>query len=112
MRIVLFTLMIGALLATTFNACASDASGGRIQFSGAIVEPTCGVTTVPVATREPGQVSCAASGKTATGTTVYSSTIERLSGVQADRMLQYFDNYVEETAPGGMHPQLITQTYE
>lgn len=112
MRIIPFTLMIGVLLATTFNACASDASGGSIQFSGAVVEPTCGVTTMPVATHEPRQMSCATSGRTATGTAVYSSTIERLSGVQADKVLQYFDNYVQEITPGGMHPELVTQTYE
>lgn len=112
MKITLFTLTIATLLTTAFNACAFDAPGGRIQFSGAIVEPTCGVMTVPVATREPTRMSCAASGGIPAGTAVYSSTTERLSGVQADRVLQYFDNYIEETVPGGVHPELITQTYE
>ena len=119
-------------LCTVFAACAcgllagmspARAAGSRIQFAGAILEPTCsmsadsaakmiaGTTSFPSETR---WQSCAAgSARTmpsAAGT--YHVAVARLSSMVPDRVLKYFDTYVKEGRADAVDPLLVTQTYE
>jgi hypothetical protein len=99
---------------------STGASGGRITFIGAIVEPTCGVKAESVETlvsRSSGQhrlnrMTCAGSDVAAAAPQIYSVTVVRLSSSEADRVLKYFDTYVKASRPDAVDPVLLTQTYE
>ncbi len=94
-----------------------EASGGRITFTGAVVEPTCGASTERVATwiavasesGRPHLDACPKSGAAPIPSQIYAITVIHLSNAETDRVLRYFSNYVRA---GRQDPVLITQSYE
>jgi hypothetical protein len=99
--------------AMTFIPAAASAAEGQINFSGAIVEPTCAIPTAQIATR-PGtqRVACIGSGNIAAASRGYALTSVRLTSSVSDRVLKYFDTYVKASQPGTADPVLLTQVYE
>ncbi|HTV84931.1 MAG TPA: hypothetical protein VME63_05980 [Dyella sp.] len=109
---------------TTEHEAAKGGSfaGGTITFVGALVEPTCNISTAPdlvsavtraAQARQRYQQSC--SGSSATPDNVsrtYSASVVHLSSAEPDQVLNYFANYVRAAQPSGADPVLVTQTYE
>jgi hypothetical protein len=97
-----------------------DASGGRITFTGAIVEPTCGVSTEHIATMIANastqnlshRIACAVPNARTSAAPIYAVTVAQLTGSEPDRVLQYFNNYVKAAQANASGPVLVTQTYE
>ena len=122
MAISLVTLLAMCLCATTVIPSTAVAASGRITFSGAIVEPTCSVSTadntaaaVDVSQTEVRmeRQACNRSGNASEGASpIYVLTVMRLSGSVSDQVLKYFDAYVKEGRSDGADPVLLTQTYD
>ena len=122
MAISLVTLLAMCLCATTFIPSTAVAAGGRITFSGAIVEPTCSVSTVDNAGAAANALqtevrmerqACNRSGNASGGASpIYALTVMRLSGSVSDQVLKYFDTYVKAGRSDVADPVLLTQTYE
>jgi hypothetical protein len=97
-----------------------EATGGRITFTGAIVESTCGVTPENAATLVASasaqnllhQATCAGPNAAAVAPQVYRVSVVRLSDSEPDRVLKYFDNYVKASGLEARDPVLVTQIYE
>jgi hypothetical protein len=97
-----------------------DGSGGRITFTGAIVESTCGVTAESAAALATGapkenllhQATCTGPNAAAVAPQIYRVSAVRLSDSVSDRVLKYFDNYVKASGPEAKDPVLVTQIYE
>jgi type 1 fimbria pilin len=97
-----------------------ESSGGRITFTGAIVESTCGVTAESAATWVTGvpaqnslhQATCTGPNAAAVAAQVYRVSVVGLSDSESDRVLKYFDNYVKASGPDAKDPVLVTQIYE
>jgi type 1 fimbria pilin len=100
-----------------------DASGGRITFTGAIVEPTCAataavvnaVTSVPESRRATqSRFECATARTTVDSGQPYSLTVARLdvATINHDRVLEYFVGYVKATGGSEAEAKLVTQTFE
>jgi hypothetical protein len=107
------------LLVALFIPSIAAAADERIAFSGAIVEPTCGIaasknTTVGViAQRQQTQrLTCATPGNATAKPRAYVLTTRRLSDLESDRVLKYFDTYIKAGRPDAADPMLLTQTYE
>jgi hypothetical protein len=107
------------LLVTLLIPSIATAADQRIVFSGAILEPTCGVvvsrqTTVGNGARSlPTQRStCAASNNATANSPIYVLSGRRLSDVESDHVLEYFDAYVRAGRPDAVDPTLLTQTYD
>jgi len=104
-----------------FVASTAKAANGRIVFSGAVVEPTCSISTAdadaettvssrPADGSEHRRLSC---GRTPTDPgRSYSRTTVSLDAatVSNDRLLGYFASY--SNADGGGAAKLVTRTYE
>lgn len=122
MAISLVTLLAMCLCATTFIPSTAVAASGRIMFSGAIVEPTCSVSTAHSAATAANALqtevrmerqACSRSGNSSGGASpIYALTVMRLSGSVSDQVLKYFDTYVKEGRSDGVDPVLLTQTYD
>lgn len=105
-----------------FTPAEASAAGGQIMFSGAVVEPTCSVSTsesTAIAAVAPGKeievqrLACAGSGNpTIVVRRMYALTAVRLSSSVPDPVLRYFDAYVKASRPDATDPVLLTQTYE
>jgi hypothetical protein len=103
-------------------AGSGTVEGGTITFTGAIVEPTCGVTVAPSELNpavdgnmraQANQHSCfGPGGQQADVEGIYAQSVVRLSDAEQDRVLNYFDSYVRAGSPNGAAPVLVTQTYE
>lgn len=102
---------------------ASDAAGAaneRITFTGAIVEPTCGVNIERVATLVtaasgsgvPHSDMCGRPNTTVVASQIYTVSVVRLSDAEPDRVLRYFSDYVRAGQVNAPSPILVTQTYE
>jgi type 1 fimbria pilin len=116
----LMSATVVGMLCIPRGAAASgsiDASVGRITFTGAVVEPTCGASTGRIATwvavaSESGQPhldACSKLDAVATTSQIYSVTVIHLSNAETDRVLRYFSDYVKANRED---PVLITQAYE
>jgi hypothetical protein len=120
MTISLIVVITSCLSAMTFLSSTALAAGGRIAFSGSIVEPTCNATTaestiaaIAASSIETLRLTCAKPGvATAGAPEAYVMTIKRLSSSESDRVLKYFDTYVKASRPEAADPTLLTQTYE
>ncbi|WP_143525771.1 type 1 fimbrial protein [Rhodanobacter sp. C05] len=122
MAISLVTLLAMCLCATTLVPSMAVAASGRITFSGAIVEPTCSVSTADstAAAADATQtgvhmerLACNRSGNASRGgSPIYALTVMRLSGSVADQVLKYFDAYVKAGRSDVADPVLLTQIYE
>ena len=110
--------MVGSLMALAMSS--AWAAGGRINFTGAVVEPTCGVESMQAVPAEaqswragqaPSHRSC---GRTAVDLgRSYSSTVVVLDAVTAanDRLLSYFVSYAP-LADGDTAAKLVVRTYD
>jgi hypothetical protein len=93
---------------------------GRITFTGAIAEPTCGVNIKRVATwGAAASVSslshpetCGGSGAAIAASQIYTVSVTHLSYAEPDRVLRYFSDYVRAGQANAPSPTLVTQTYE
>ncbi len=107
-------------LATLAGMPSANAATGRIVFSGAVVEPTCGASAERVAawvaaTPVPGQSdqnTCGGSNPAIAASQMYTVTVVHLSDAESDRVLRYFSDYVRASQVNASNPTLITQTYE
>lgn len=111
--------MIGSLMALAMPG--AWAGGGQINFTGAVVEPTCAIDAaaadpasglLPVAVQAPRHLTC---GRTATDSgRAYSRTVFTLdaTGVANDRLLSYFASYAAPVGHGGAGAILVVRTYD
>jgi hypothetical protein len=105
---------LGCLGAGLLGAPSVHAAGGRISFSGAVVEPTCGVDPAQLALAgQPLRQACAATGRPAeNGPQTFAVTVRPLAdGANGDRLLAYFSHNLAVLG-GNARPTLVTQTYE
>lgn len=109
--------LIGSVCALA--ASGAWAGGGRIDFAGAVVEPTCSVSTLATdlsgqgqpAEGSPTRHTCGqAPGDTARS---YSRTVFELDAavIANDRLLGYFASYASP-AGDGKQARLVVRTYE
>jgi type 1 fimbria pilin len=104
--------MIGALIALA--ASGAVAADGHIEFSGAVVEPTCSVDTAVIAVDRNAADAAAihqVCGRTATAAGVsYSSRTVSVdaAAVANDRLLAYFAGNQDNPS----RAQLVVRTYE
>ena len=98
------------LLMALFIPFIATAADQRIVFSGAIVEPTCGIAASQGTAAAPQRLTCAAANH-ASANPIYVLTTRRLSGLESDHVLEYFDAYVKAGRPDAA-PILLTQTYD
>lgn len=108
-------------LAASILALAASgawAQGGRISFSGAVVEPTCAADVAAAGSPStavnpaPTHLSC---GATATDPgRSYSRTVIELDAAVAasDRLLGYFASYANTSVAGGVPTKVLVHTYE
>jgi hypothetical protein len=100
-----------------------DASGGRITFTGAIVEPTCSVSAanIDAAAMRPAKSGaaqhrfvCGAARTTEDSAQLYSLTVVSLDAatINHDRVLDYFAGYVKAAGNNEAVPKLVTQSFE
>lgn len=119
MKIPVLFVTLGLFIALLFSATAA-ATGGRIGFAGAIVEPTCSVPTTDVTlgiTAQPVtkalRLSCAGPASAMIPAhRMYSLTVKQLASSEPDRVLAYFYTYVKASRPDAADPILLTQTYD
>jgi hypothetical protein len=113
---------VGMLCIPRVAAASGSAGvlGGRMTFTGAIVEPTCAVQAASVETlvarssvqHRLNRVTCAGPDIAAITPQIYSLSVVRLSSLEADRVLKYFETYVKASRPDAAEPVLLTETYE
>jgi len=105
-----------------------EASGGRISFMGAIVEPTCSASVASIDTVAsistshnvtPLRFACGTARTATDSSQFYSLTVVDLDAatINHDRVLDYFAGYVKaadsrDKAGKRVTPILVTQTYE
>ena len=99
-----------------------NTEGGTITFVGALVAPTCNISTAPdllgAVVNVPGaqqlrQRNC--SGTTSApsnASRTYDTSVVHLSSSESDQVLRYFASYVRAAQAGSADPVLVTQTYE
>lgn len=114
--------VVGVLCIPRMSAASesTSAASGRINFTGAIVEPTCGVNIERVATwiaaastrGLPHLDACGRSSAGAGTPQIYTVSVVHLSDAEPDRVLRYFSDYVRAGHAGAPDPTLVTQTYE
>ena len=112
--------MVGSLVALAMSS-AWAGSGGRISFSGAVLEPTCAADTVPVdpagplplqAAQAPRRLVC---GQTAADAgRSYSRSVQTIDAASAanERLLGYLASYAPVGPDGKPATGLIVRTYE
>lgn len=112
--------MVGSLVALAMPS-AWAGGGGRINFSGAVLEPTCVADAAPVDLASPlpprvaqssGHLVC---GQTATDAgRIYSRTVQTIDATSAgnDRLLGYLASYAPAGPDGKPATGLIVRTYD
>jgi type 1 fimbria pilin len=110
---------LAAGLVMCFISLSSTVSAeeSKIVFSGRIVAPTCPValaaTTASASTSLGQHFDCdAGSAHASAASRFYASTTVQISASEADRVLRYFDEYVQNGSPNAKDPVVVTQTYE
>lgn len=117
------SVAVVGMLCIPWMSVASESTGiasGRISFTGAIVEPTCGVNIERVATlvtaasgsSVPLPDTCGRSNAAVVASQIYTVSVVRLSDAEPDRVLRYFSDYVRAGRANATSPVLVTQTYE
>jgi len=109
------TLMIGGFLAASVLSPKANAAVGRITFSGAVVEPTCNVSTTELAgaTHSSQWRTCVNPRRIGQAQPqVYSITMRSVAAASnGDRLLAYFGQYLVASDKDAQ-ATLVTQTYE
>jgi hypothetical protein len=115
---------VSGLCAALLNISIAQAAGsgslgsGTISFVGAVVAPTCMITTSPntlgeaVAIQSRRQICPGPGGDAANAARIYTASVVRLSSAESDPVLKYFDHYVKASGLDAKDPVLVTQTYE
>jgi hypothetical protein len=114
----------GCVVALALGAPLAHADEGAITFSGAVVAPTCAVSSghmaaaaaqrwIPMSQQRWGCGDSPATGTRATPSS-YTLTVEPLesSTLMADRLVNYFSSYVKAAVQEDAHMSLVTQAYE
>jgi len=104
-------IWLGSVVALMLGASSAHADGGRIVFSGAVVEPTCSVDTQRISTAEARgsqRYNCTEQTGASSSQVAQSYALTVLSGTSlaSDRLIGYFANYLNAD------PKLVTQTYD
>lgn len=100
-----------------------EASGGRISFMGAIVEPTCSASVASIDTVAsmstshnvtPLRFACGTARTATDSSQFYSLTVVDLDAatINHDRVLDYFAGYVKAAGNNMAAAKLVTQTFE
>lgn len=123
--IVMSAVVVGMLCIPRVAAASGslDASGGRITFTGAIVEPTCSVNaevTDTVASMPASHEAlqrrfrCGSAQSAVESGQFYSLTVVRLDAAATnhDRVLEYFAGYLKTTGSNEATAKLFTRTFE
>ncbi|MDG2539550.1 hypothetical protein P5Y53_17865 [Dyella jiangningensis] len=102
---------MGCVVALALGVPVAHADGGRIVFSGAIMEPTCTVGAQridEVQTRGARQYRCTERADATPGQAAqsYALSVTRGSALQSDQLIGYFAHYLNAD------PKLVTQTYD
>lgn len=110
--------LAGCACSMFFGVSVAMATDGRIVFSGAIVEPTCGFTPEIAAafiSEVPGRkvrVACAgAGGVTINAPQAYALQVVPINNITGNPLLDYFSSYATGNA-GETAAKLVTRTYE
>jgi hypothetical protein len=118
-------VLAGCFLASALGASGVKAGGGgnteggTIAFVGALVAPTCNISTAPdllgavIGAQQLRQRNC--SGTTSApsnASRTYDTSVVHLSSSESDQVLRYFVSYVRAAQAGSADPVLVTQTYE
>lgn len=112
--------LVGCIFAMSLMAQSAKAADGRIVFSGAIVEPTCGFASeraVAIAAEISDgtvRVACAGSGGVTTAAPqAYAEQVMLLSAAAPDHLLAYFASYANSSgSTGGVAAKVVTRSYE
>lgn len=105
---------------------SGTAEGGTITFVGALVEPTCNVSSAGssaadllnaearlAGAQQAYRRSCSGGGSIpADASRTYSSSLVQLSSAESDQVLRYFANYVHAGQASSADAVLMIQTYE
>lgn len=112
------TVLSGCICTWMLFAPTAEAADGRIAFSGSIVVPTCDMAIEPVASarvlvrpRRSHRRSCVDQSSAKSSGSAYAIAARRLTHVETDPVLNYFDSYVSANRADAV-PMLVTQTYE
>ncbi|BFI97351.1 MAG: hypothetical protein RSP_28610 [Rhodanobacter sp.] len=106
--------MFGLLIALATQG--AWAQGGRINFAGAVVEPTCTISTAQLAslaiTTAPVHRSCGQGAVDAGRSYSRTVTILDTAAVANNQLLGYFASYAPQESAGKPVPDLIVRTYD
>lgn len=112
---------MGCVVALALGAPVAYADGGRIQFVGAIVEPTCSLgdrvlaaTNVSSSDHANAAPRCGdRAGAESIHPRSYATSVESLqdSALSSDRVLTYFSDYLQASGQPAMEARLVTQSY-
>lgn len=112
--------LAGCLLAMVFGSMTARAAEGRIQFSGAVLAPTCAASVARIdallAHQDDGsaQIACQGAGASAPAApTTYSLTVSSIDAESAgsNQLLTYFLGYANAAGKAGTQPALVTQVF-
>jgi type 1 fimbria pilin len=95
-------------------AVRAQGGGGTITFRGAIVEPTCALPSLEVATSLPtgsASLTCARVGVSPAKYTIHVQSLAT-DPLPGDRLLSYLATYLGTSQPATSGAVLVTQTYE
>ncbi|MFA6229046.1 MAG: hypothetical protein WC617_02580 [Rhodanobacter sp.] len=115
-------VLAGCLLAMVFGSSATQAADGRIQFSGAVLAPTCVASEARIeallthqdSAGGSSQIACQGAGAgAATEPATYSLTVSSVDTKSAgnDRLLTYFLGYANAADNADTQPALVTQVF-
>lgn len=111
MRHVHVGLIATVLALAAGTACAA---GGRINFNGMVLEPTCSVDAAVLSTAPQGtaQQVC---GQSASGASIhFERRVQTLDAsiTSSDRLLGYYASYAPLNTNGQLDAKLVVRTYE
>jgi hypothetical protein len=103
--------LIGSIL--VLASSGAWAGGGRLDFSGAVLEPTCPTAGLVNETASPASQRLACRMTTVDAGPTYSSDVHDLAALDLtrDRLLGYFASYAK-SADGGDAAKVVVRTYD
>jgi hypothetical protein len=118
-----FTVLAGCVLSLAFGIPSARGRGGLLQFSGAVVAPTCAsvdVRSLMAASNQPGQdtvphqFACAGADGVADVARSYVQTVTALDAAAAggDRVLAYFAGYAGVAGHAAGGALVVTRSFQ
>jgi type 1 fimbria pilin len=110
-------VLAGCLLAMVLGSTTARAAEGRIEFSGAVLAPTCAASVARIdallAHQDDGSAQIACQGAGASAPTTYSLTVSSIDTKSAgnNQLLTYFLGYAHAAGKAGTQPALVTQVF-